>query len=107
MMQFTTIDTHAIYKRLLAAPDDASREAIFSDLIKPFDGLVNIFGWGKTGLDAFAGWGMSPKQFAADNHTHMVAIIALHSNRRMHGSAPPNRSTKAGRLSSPMLIVSP
>ncbi len=74
-MQFTIIDTQSIYQRLVDAPDDASREVIFGELIEPFAGLVKIFGFGKTGMDAFAGWGMSPAQFGGDNHAHMASII--------------------------------
>lgn len=74
-MQFNVIDTHGIYSRLLAAPDEAARETIFTELIEPFDGLIKIFGWGKTGIDAFAGWGMSPAQFAPENSTHMTKAM--------------------------------
>ena len=75
MMQFNIVDTHAIYTHLLAAPDDATREAVFMDLIEPFEGLVKIFGWGQTGIQAFANWRMTPQQFAPDNHTHMRHVI--------------------------------
>ena len=74
-MQFTTVDTHAIYQQLLTEPDDKSRQSIFNELIEPFDGLVKVFGWGKTGIDAFASWGMSPKQFTSDNQRHMASVI--------------------------------
>ncbi len=63
-MHFHILDTESTYRRLLAAPDAAAREAIFrAELIEPFQGLVNIMGGGD-GLAAFAQWGMSPEQFA-------------------------------------------
>jgi uncharacterized protein YjaZ len=74
-MQFTIVNTHSIYQRLLDATDDTTREAIFNELIEPFEGLVKIFGWGKTGIDAFASWGMKPTQFAAENHEHMESVM--------------------------------
>jgi uncharacterized protein YjaZ len=73
-MQFQIVDTESAYRRLLAAPDAGTRETIFRDeLIAPFSGLVQLFGG--DGLAAFAGWGMSPDQFADDQREHVAAII--------------------------------
>jgi len=73
-MQFEIVDTEHAYRRLLAAPDAAARERIFSEaLIAPFSGLVQFFGG--DGLAAFAAWGMSPDQFADDKREQMAGII--------------------------------
>jgi uncharacterized protein YjaZ len=72
-VQFQIVDTETIYRRLLAAPGAAGREAIFQELIAPFTGLVQVFGG--DGLAAFASWGMSPQQFAGENCERMAAIL--------------------------------
>lgn len=72
-MKFNIIDTQSAYRRLLNAPDAATREKVFRDeLIAPFSGLVQVFGGGD-GLAMFAQWGMSPEQF--ENRTHMARIL--------------------------------
>ncbi len=73
-MEFQIVDTESAYRRLLAAPDGATREAIFrKELIEPFAGLVQFFGG--DGLASFAQWGMKPEQFAEDKREHMAAVI--------------------------------
>ena len=79
-MQFQIVDTEGAYRRLLAAPDAAAREAIFKTaLIEPFSGLVRFFGG--DGLATFAQWGMSPEQFAggqADKMGKVIEALAAH-----------------------------
>ncbi len=73
-MEFQIVDTESAYRRLLAAPDSATREAIFrTELIEPFAGLVKVFGG--NGLASFAQWGMKPEQFAQDKRDQMAAVI--------------------------------
>ena len=73
-MQFQILDTEGAYRRLLAAPDAAAREAIFkTELVEPFGGLVQFFGG--DGLAAFAQWGMRPEQFAGEGAERMRAVI--------------------------------
>lgn len=44
-MKLNVIDTHDIYRRLLAEPGAAAREEIFrAELVAPFAGLVRVFG---------------------------------------------------------------
>jgi uncharacterized protein YjaZ len=77
MMKFEIVDTEAIYRRLLDAPDAAAREDIFKrELIEPFRGLVDVFGGaGGDGLAQYAMWGMSPEQFAPDKRAQMTARL--------------------------------
>ncbi len=73
-MDFQIVDTRAAYRRLLAAPDDATRAAIFqTELIEPFAGLVNFFGGDR--LASFAQWGMKPEQYNDDGRARMTAIV--------------------------------
>lgn len=73
-MDFQIVDTETAYRRLLNAPDAATREAIFrQELIEPFNGLVQFFGG--DGPAAFAQWGMRPDQFAEDTREQMAALI--------------------------------
>lgn len=64
-MDITTIDTAAIYRRLLDTPDAARREEIYrEDLLGPFAGLFRIFG-GADPLTMAQGWGLyMPDEFA-------------------------------------------
>lgn len=74
-MNFNIIDTLSTYRRLISAPDAATREAIFrSELVAPFAGVVNVFGGGD-GLVAFAQWGMAPEQFAGQQGAHSATIL--------------------------------
>jgi uncharacterized protein YjaZ len=74
-MDFQIVDTRAAYRRLLAAPDAATRAAIFqAELIAPFTGLVKFFGG--DGLASFAQWGMKPEQYNDDGRARMTAIVA-------------------------------
>ena len=71
-MKFTILDTHAAYRQMLAAPDAATREAIFRDeLVKPFEGLTRIMGGGDP-LAVFRQWGMSPEQFSGEQGQQMA-----------------------------------
>lgn len=73
-MHFEIVDTESAYRRLLEAPDAATREEIFRrELVEPFTGLVEIFGG--DGMAVFAQWGMTPDQFAGDEGEEMVALI--------------------------------
>lgn len=71
-MKFTILDTQAAYRRMLATPDAATREAIFrEELVKPFEGLVQIMGGGDP-LIMFRQWGMSLDQFSEEQGQQMV-----------------------------------
>jgi uncharacterized protein YjaZ len=73
-MDFQIVDTRAAYRRLLDAPDAATRAAIFrAELIEPFAGLVKYFGG--DGPAAFAQWGMTPEQFGGEGRARMTAIV--------------------------------
>jgi uncharacterized protein YjaZ len=75
IMEFKIIDSESAYRRMLEAPDAATREAIFSkELVEPFAGLVQIFGGGH-GLKAFENWRMWPEQFAPEHHQRMTRIL--------------------------------
>lgn len=75
-MKFEIVDTESAYRRLLETDSAAEREAIFRDeLIKPFAGLVQTFGFGENGLAAFAAWSMTPEQFTPENRETMRAVI--------------------------------
>ena len=67
-MQFQIVDTEHAYRRLLAAPDAAARERIFSEeLIAPFNGLVQIFGG--DGMTTFAAGPIMPMAQTASRLT--------------------------------------
>lgn len=73
-MDFQIVDTESAYRRLLAAPDAATREAIFrQELVEPFIGLARFFGG--DGPAVFAQWGMTPEQFSEEKHEQMAAVI--------------------------------
>jgi uncharacterized protein YjaZ len=77
-MDFHILDTESIYRRLLAAPNAAEREAIFrAELVEPFQGLVNRMGGGD-GLASFAQWGMKPEQFTGESDltSHLETLAA-------------------------------
>jgi uncharacterized protein YjaZ len=81
------IDTQPIYRRLLAAPDAAAREAIFrSELVEPFAGVVQVFGGGD-GLATFAQWGMRPEQFAGEGGAHMAQALDVLAQHDAWGRA--------------------
>ncbi len=85
-MHFQIVDTEGAYRRLLAAPDAAAREAIFkTELVEPFSGMVQFFGG--DGLAAFAQWGMSPDQFAGDQAARMRATIEALAAHNAWGEA--------------------
>jgi len=73
-MHFDILDIESIYRRLLAAPDDAAREAIFdAELVAPFDGLARMMGGG--GRATFAQWGMKPEQFGGALRSQMATYV--------------------------------
>jgi uncharacterized protein YjaZ len=75
-MKFEIVDTESAYRRLLKTDSAAEREAIFCDeLVKPFAGLAQTFGFGENGLAAFVTWSMTPEQFAPENREQMRAVI--------------------------------
>jgi uncharacterized protein YjaZ len=74
-MNFHILDTYAIYQRLLATEDAATRESIFrQELIAPFQGVIDLFGGGDS-LTAFRNWGMWPDQYTGDAGRSMAALI--------------------------------
>jgi uncharacterized protein YjaZ len=74
-MKFNIIDTQSIYRRMLAAPDAAEREAIFrAELTAPFEGLVQIFGGGDPAA-MFKQWAMSPDQFGDDRREAAAELL--------------------------------
>lgn len=74
-MDFTIIDTHNAYRRLLAAPEAATKAAIFRDeLAAPFAGLAQIFG-GSDPVASFAQWGMRLDQFADEQQAQTSAKL--------------------------------
>jgi uncharacterized protein YjaZ len=75
-MKFEIVDTESAYRRLLETDSAAEREAIFcEELVKPFAGLAQTFGFGANMLAAFAAWNMTPEQFAPENREQMRAVI--------------------------------
>lgn len=73
-MHFQIVDTEPAYRRMLAAPDDERRAAIFRDeLYAPFAGLVRLFGG--DGPAAFAQWGMRPEQFGPAEAVRWTAAL--------------------------------
>ena len=73
-MNFCIVDTESAYRRLLDAPDAATRESIFQqELVAPFSGLIQFFGG--DGPVTFAQWGMNPEQYAPDRRERMTAIV--------------------------------
>lgn len=74
-MNFNIIDAVSVYRRLLAEPDAARREAIYrAELAAPFQGLVDVFGGGDA-LERFAQWGMSPDRFGDEQRAETAALI--------------------------------
>ena len=71
-MNFTIVDSQSAYRKMLAAPDAAAREAVFcEELVKPFAGLVQCMG-GSDPLAMFRQWNMSPEQFAGEQGQQMT-----------------------------------
>jgi len=74
-MQFQIVDTQAAYRRMLTAPDQARRFAIFrEELAAPFAGLARVFGSDDV-VAAFANWGMTPEMFEPERHAEMTAVL--------------------------------
>ncbi len=74
-MHFQIVDTEAAYRRMLVAPDPASRSAIFrEELAAPFAGLARVFGSDDV-VAAFANWGMMPETFAPECQAEMTAVL--------------------------------
>jgi uncharacterized protein YjaZ len=75
-MKFNILDTQASYQRLLAAADDAEREAIFrTEIVNPFAGLVQRFGR-NDGVAMFKQWLMSPDHFAGEQRVWTTDLLA-------------------------------
>lgn len=75
-MQFRILDTHTVYRQLLQTDGSAEREAIFTEaLVQPFEGMIQVMGYGQSGLDAFATWRMRPDQFAPEHRETMRAAL--------------------------------
>lgn len=74
-MHFQILDTQATYRRMLAAPDAATRAAIFrAELAEPFAGLARVFG-SDDPVASFAQWNMTPDLFAPERHAEMQARL--------------------------------
>jgi uncharacterized protein YjaZ len=74
-MQFQILDTEAAYRRMLAAPDAATRAAIFrAELAEPFAGLARVFG-SDDPVASFAQWNMTAEMFAPERHAEMTAKL--------------------------------
>ena len=75
-MNIEIINAEAVYRRLLAEPDAAQREAIYREaLVTPFAGLLNVFGGGGDALTQFAQWGMSIDLFDDERRLSTAALI--------------------------------
>lgn len=75
-MDFTIVDSHAIYQRLLDAPDSAARAEIFAqELVTPFNGLTQLYGGDS--ISVFAQWNMSVDQFDEAHHDEKRRWLAM------------------------------
>lgn len=96
-MQFTIINTEAAYRRLLDAPDAATRAAIFeTELEAPFQGMMQLMGGG-----SLTQWVMGPEQLAADRERRLGDIetmAAHHVWERAARSLDVGRAAFAGHL---------
>src|SRR4051794_989955 len=85
------IDAEAVYRRLLAEPDAARREAIYREaIVTPFEGLMKIFGGGNDSLTQFAQWGMSVDLFGDERRAATTALfdaLAAHNAWGQFGQA--------------------
>ncbi len=76
-MHVNLIDTKAIYSRMLAAPDAATREAIFrAEIVAPFEPVTQVFGGGQDALATFAQWGMKLDLFEGERRAQTADVIA-------------------------------
>jgi uncharacterized protein YjaZ len=74
-MHFQILDTEAVYRRMLAAPDAAARATIFRDqLAAPFAGLARTMG-GDDVVASFAQWGMTAELCAPERHAEMQSRL--------------------------------
>ena len=75
-MHTNIVDTHAIYTRLLAEPDAATREQILrDDLLAPFNGLFQIFG-GADPVQMLRQWHMyGPEDFVSDQRETIRTLL--------------------------------
>lgn len=74
-MKFNILDAEPVYRRMLASPDTAAREAIYrAELVAPFQGLVDVFGGGD-GLERFTQWRMPLALFEGERHAATGALI--------------------------------
>jgi uncharacterized protein YjaZ len=74
-MKFNVLNTESLYRRLLAEPDAAQREAIFrQELVAPFARVIQVFGGGDE-LAMFSQWGMRLDQFAGEHRQKTTAAL--------------------------------
>lgn len=72
MMNINILDMESAYRRMLAAPDDETRAAIFQrEIAEPFSRLSAMYG----GDAAFKQWGMGPEQYAGGENAPMAANV--------------------------------
>ncbi|KAA3644592.1 MAG: hypothetical protein DWQ07_14335 [Chloroflexi bacterium] len=73
-MKFNVLDTYSTYQKLLGADNAEARQSIFDEeLVKPFEGLIQVMGGGDP--QTFKQWGMWPEQFDSENGPTMAARI--------------------------------
>jgi uncharacterized protein YjaZ len=74
-MNINVLDTEAAYRRILAAPDAATREAIYrQEIAVPFAGLAKIFGSDDV-LASFDQWQMSLSLFEGEERARTAALV--------------------------------
>ncbi len=75
-MKFNIINTEAIYRRMLAEPDESRRASIFrNELIAPYEGLIQTFGGGE-GMAMFRQWAIyTPDMLADGGREALVAVL--------------------------------
>ncbi len=74
-MNFKIVGAEQVYRRLLAEPDAAAREALYrAGIVAPFAGLVGFFG-SDDGLAQFAQWGMALDLFGGERRAQTATLI--------------------------------
>ena len=77
-MNINILDTESAYRRMMTAPDDEARAAIFQrEIVDPFSNLAAMYG----GDAAFKQWGMTPDLYVGDQRDHWfhtLDVLATH-----------------------------
>lgn len=75
-MNLVTLDTEALYRRLLAEQDPAAREALYrEELLAPFAGMFSVFGGGDP-VALAKGWTLyTPDDFADGARPAITALV--------------------------------